>query len=52
MATIAFPLGFAIVGAFVYAFAAHPKVQEMGRIVFFSGLFWLVSVLATKQLHF
>lgn len=33
------PLLVAIIGALVYALAANPKASEMGRIMFFCGLF-------------
>ncbi len=37
MGLIAFPLLIAVVGALLYALAANPKVQEIGRILFFVG---------------
>lgn len=52
MAVAVVPLVLVVVGALMYALGGSPKVQEMGRIVFFVGLFWLVSGMATKQLHF
>jgi Na+/phosphate symporter len=41
LATIVWPLVFAIAGALVYAFATNGKLQEMGRLTFFIGMFWL-----------
>lgn len=39
------PLLVCVVGALVYALAANPKLQEMGRIAYFVGL--LVAVWRT-----
>jgi len=33
------PLLVAILGVLLYALAANPKLQELGRIMFFCGLF-------------
>ena len=35
---IALTLLVALVGVLMYAFAANPKLQEVGRIMFFCGL--------------
>lgn len=51
LATVLFPLAFLLVGALAYALSANPKIQEMGRITFFCGLFWLVYVLVHVNLH-
>lgn len=45
------PLVVAFIGALVYALAANGKASEMGRLMFFGGLFWLVYGLASKTLH-
>jgi hypothetical protein len=52
MAVAVLPLVVAIVGALMYAFASNAKLQEMGRLLFFVGAFWLVQTMAAKQLHF
>jgi hypothetical protein len=36
---ILLPLLAAILGLFVYLFAVNPKIAELGRIAYFSGLF-------------
>jgi hypothetical protein len=33
------PLLVAVIGLLVYALSANPKVQELGRIAYFCGLF-------------
>jgi Na+/phosphate symporter len=35
---ILLPLLIALVGVLMYALSANPKLQEIGRIMFFSGL--------------
>jgi positive regulator of sigma E activity len=52
MATIIVPLIVLILGALMYALAANPKLQEMGRLLFFVGAFWLVQMFAGRQVHF
>lgn len=37
--SIYLPVLFAIIGLIVYLAATHPKIQEAGRLMFFSGLF-------------
>ncbi len=37
------PLLVLIIGLLMYALAINPKVQELGRIMFFCGLFVLLS---------
>jgi len=46
LALVVVPLLVLVVGALVYALASNAKVQEMGRIAFFCGLFWLVAMFA------
>lgn len=36
----------ALIGAFVYGFSGNGKAQELGRIAFFVGLFWVAAKLA------
>ena len=36
--TIFLPLLICVLGLLVYALAANPKVQELGRLSFFAGL--------------
>jgi hypothetical protein len=36
--TIVFPLLVAVVGLLMYVLASNPKVQEIGRMMFFAGL--------------
>jgi hypothetical protein len=45
MITIIWPLLIAVAGALVYAFAANPKLAEIGRILFFCGVLWTVYML-------
>jgi len=52
MATILYPLAFAIVGAFVYLAASNGKVSDLGRVTFFCGMLWLVFLLSRQALHF
>lgn len=40
-----------VVGALMYALASNGKVQEMGRLAFFVGLFWLVAEFARSAVH-
>jgi hypothetical protein len=44
MAIIVWPLAFALAGALLYALSPG-KVSELGRIMFFVGVFWLVHLL-------
>lgn len=50
-AIILYPLVVAILGLLVYLLAANPKAQEIGRIMFFCGLFWLVAMFSGRTLH-
>ena len=45
------PLVFAVVGALAYALSSNGKVAELGRIMYFCGLLWLVYVMVGKVLH-
>lgn len=38
MIIVIFPLLICIVGLLMYVLASNPKVQEIGRIMFFTGL--------------
>ncbi len=49
MGLIAFPLLIAVVGALLYALAANPKVQEIGRILFFVGALVVVWSAAPRM---
>lgn len=51
-ATVLYPLVVALLGLLVYLLASNPKVQEIGRIIFFCGLFWLVFLFAGHTLRF
>ena len=42
------PVLFMIVGALLYALAANPKVQELGRILFAAGAFAMAFAWAGK----
>jgi hypothetical protein len=52
MATIVYLLGIAVAGLVLYLIAKDAKRTEVGRIVFFVGLLWLVQILAAKTFHF
>jgi hypothetical protein len=52
MVALLVPLLVLVVGALVYALAANPKLQDMGRIAYFVGLLWLVYDFATRMVHF
>jgi hypothetical protein len=41
----------AVVGALIYGFATNPKLAEIGRILFFCGVFALVLMNAGKVVH-
>jgi len=45
------PLVFAVAGALIYALSANPKLQEIGRIVFFCGFFFLTAALSSGVVH-
>jgi Na+/phosphate symporter len=46
------PLFVALIGAFMYALSKDAKVMDLGRIMFFCGLFWFVYQSANRLLHF
>jgi hypothetical protein len=46
LATI--PAVFAIVGVLMYALATNPKLSEIGRLMFFAGLFVALFVLGRE----
>lgn len=48
MITILAPVLAVIIGAFAYALAANPKVQEMGRLTFACGMLVALFLVATK----
>ena len=52
MATIAYPLIVAVVGALAYGFSSNAKVTRLGEIAFFVGLLWTVYLLAGARVHF
>jgi hypothetical protein len=45
------PLLVAIAGALIYAFAANPKAAEIGRILFFCGVFFVTMVVARETIR-
>ena len=45
------PVVLAIAGALVYALSSNAKAAELGRILFFCGLFWLTYGLAAHTLR-
>lgn len=51
-AIILYPLVIAILGLLVYLLAANPKASEIGRIMFFCGLFWLVYLFLGHSVRF
>ncbi len=42
MIVAVFPLVVAIIGGVVYGFSSNAKVAEIGRLLFFIGMLWLV----------
>jgi hypothetical protein len=55
--TILVPAAFAVAGMLIYVLTnapspTSPKVAEVGRLMLFCGLFWLVWVLAAHELKF
>jgi hypothetical protein len=51
MLIILIPLFVCVLGALVYAFAANPKLCELGKIAFAVGLFWTVRDVSATDLH-
>jgi hypothetical protein len=45
------PLIICIAGLVIYLLASNSKAQEIGRIMFFVGLFWTAAALVQKTLH-
>lgn len=45
------PFIVAIIGVLMYALCANPKLQEIGRIMFFCGMFIITWVLAKETLR-
>lgn len=52
MLIIAIALLIAVAGLLLYALAANPKVQEIGRIMFFDGLLVTLLRFSEKTIHF
>jgi hypothetical protein len=50
MLTITIPAFVCLAGLLVYGFAANPKLQEVGRIAYQVGLFFVVWTLAGRKL--
>lgn len=48
IAIIAFVI--ALIGLLLYAFAGNSKLQEVGRIMFFCGMFFITQQLAGKTI--
>ena len=46
------PLLVCIIGLVVYAIATNPKAQELGRLMFFAGLFVALFELAPRVVSF
>lgn len=46
------PAVFVLVGLLVYVLSANPKFQELGRILFFCGVFFVTALLTSQALHF
>jgi hypothetical protein len=45
------PLLIAILGLLIYGYAGKEKAVEVGRLLFFCGVFWLVYKLAGKTIQ-
>ena len=45
------PIILVVVGLLMYVLATNPKVSEIGRIMFFCGLFVLAFALARTVVH-
>ncbi len=50
MVTIILPLLVAVVGVLIYALATNAKLSEIGRLMFFVGLFFCVWVASGRVL--
>jgi len=53
MVVLAPPLGIALLGALLYGFAGNQKAAELGRLLFFVGVWWTVYALSAggSRLH-
>lgn len=51
VATVLVPLVVVVVGALAYALAGNPKLSEMGRLLFFVGILWLVYLLSGRAVR-
>ena len=51
MLIIAIALLVALAGLLMYGFAANPKLQEVGRIMFFDGLLVTLLRFSEKTMH-
>lgn len=45
------PAIFAVVGLLLWILATNPKVQEIGRLVFFAGFLVTMFVLSRETIH-
>lgn len=45
------PVLVALAGLLLYLMAAREKIVEIGRIIFFVGVLWMVYTLATKTVR-
>lgn len=46
-----FPLIIALIGVLMYALCTSSKLQEIGRIMFFCGMFVITWTLAKETFH-
>lgn len=51
LASLVAPLLFALVGVLMYALASNAKLAEIGRLVFFVGIFWVTYALLGRVVH-
>jgi hypothetical protein len=49
---LAWPLGLAVAGALTFAVAGNAKLAELGKLLFFAPVFWLVYALSGRALRF
>jgi hypothetical protein len=52
MVTILVPLFVLVVGLIMWLAPIPPKLQEMGKILFFIGALWLVFMFSQRQIKF
>jgi ABC-type cobalamin transport system permease subunit len=50
IAVVLVPAAFAVAGALVYAFAANPKLANVGLVTYGCGLFWTIADVAKAML--